>query len=286
MRRTLSGSICALVFALTVGPVGPAHARNLDFTATLSIEVDSLPAATFHASGTADSQGSGGSFTLPANLFSGTVSLPPSVFTGMPQIKGLKVVVAGNGPGGFEPDFSPPDLHPDAVWLEGGGVGGAMALDGDMGINVLMLFTANYPLSAVGAGSTASSMQGALVNGVTGTQWTTRQAAVLGEPWITGQGAVFSQVLLTTSGNDQRTSMGAGPITLVSPVRIHSIADGHVAAIARLTVVFEEPVVESEEPEVTWSMSGYSACGLLGIEPLLALVALRKRKTRAAAASQ
>ena len=164
-----------LAAGLLLGPAPAAHAATLPFTASLSITIGALPGATFSASGTAVSNGAGMLFTLPSNVFSGMAVFTYNLVTGVPQISGVRVTVTGNAPGSFAPGFAPPNFHPTVarcigpdmagactgpstpgVLLAGGGVGGAMQVQGVAGVNILLLFSLSIPLSKVGSGTTTT----------------------------------------------------------------------------------------------------------------------------------
>ena len=232
----------------------PSHAATLPFTATLSLQIGTLPGAVFTGSGVAQSMGLGNSFTLPANVFSGSISFTKALFTGVPLISGLKVNVTGNAAGSFNPGFTPPLLHPTALWpgsppvftsgvtLAGGGIGGAMAVGGSAGVNVLMLATLPVPLTVLGTGSTIFTNAGAVSIQVIATQWTTGPAKALYATAYTFHGPMSgtftSFVDLTMTGSDNRTPGGQGTVTLVSPVKVLTNVSGNLAVVARLTVNF------------------------------------------------
>ena len=219
-----------------------ARAATLPFTATLTVQVSSLPPTIFTGSGTAVSNGLGGRLTIPSNVFTGTVSFPSSLFTGVSLISGVRVSLAGNGFGSFNPGFSPTPLHPADVALARGGVGGSMAIQGSAAVNVLMLFSLNIPLSKVGSGSSTAVVSGGLAITVAATRWSAGSGRIYDVTFSTHVPNSASTELAGTSttvpGSDSRTAGGAGRVTLVSPVRVATSAAGDLPVVAWLTVNF------------------------------------------------
>ena len=231
----------------------PASAATLPFTATLSVQVGTLPGAVFTGSGVAQSNGLGGSFTLPSNFLSGSVVFPASL-VGVPGIYKIIVTVTGNGAGSFNPSFSPPLLHSyvnrlggskltPGVSMAGGGIGGAMPIAGGAGVNLFGAATAPIPLSVVGSGSTALTNYAGIIFQVVASQWTTGVARMLaateGTYHLPNSVSVMISVTVTTTGSDARTPGGRGTVTLVSPVKVmQNLGEPNLAAVTRLTVNF------------------------------------------------
>ena len=235
---------CALAF----GNAEPARAATLPFTATLSVTVGALPGASFTATGVAVTNGPGGSLTLPASLFAGSAVFTIGLFTGVPQISGLKVTVSGNQTGSFNPSFSPPNAYTAYVSLAGGGVGGPLQLYGAVGVNILQLFSIPIPISGVGMGTPVQVVQGGIVITVVPTQWTTGMGYVKSVTLTTVSPHLPSSTTLpgtwsfigttTITGSDARTPGGAGNVTLVSPVRVATNVAGVVPVLATLAINF------------------------------------------------
>ena len=247
MRRLLLPCLLASFALLAAAP--PARAATLPFTATLSIQVGSLPGAVFTGSGTAVSNGIGTTFTLPSGLFAGGVTFPASLFTGVPQISGVKVVLTGNGSGSFNPTFVPPSLHTTHVGFAGGGVGGPMQVFGTAGVNVLQLFSLSIPLSKLGLGSSVTAYLGAIAVTAFATQWTTGMAYVRGVPITLVSPHLPTSTTLpgtwtlpsattTLTGSDARSAGGAGSVTLVSPVKAQTNVAGNFPVFVILSVNF------------------------------------------------
>lgn len=234
------GRIARLVVGLSLlaAAVSPASAATLPFTATLSVTFGTLPAATFSASGTAFTAGAGGALTLPGNLFIGTVTLPTSALT-TPLFRALKLTLTGNAPGSFNPSIvlAQPHYYAGSGLYMGGtgyglGFGGPMQLYAQAVGNVLSILTLTIPLSRVGAGSSAQNSSGTIGVTVLAEQWTIFSAWVAER--VTGSWSV------AMTGSDGRTASGAGPVTLVSPVKIITTGTGQpaLAAFATVTVNF------------------------------------------------
>ena len=246
MRKLL---LALAAFSLIAVAGAPARAATLPFTAALNITISALPGATFFGAGTAVTNGQGNSFTLPSSVFTGTVVFTTGLFTGVPQISGVKVVASGNAAGAFNPSFAPPSLHTTDVGLQGGNIGGKMQLLGNAGVNVLQLFSLNIPLTNLGSGSSVGIVAGGIVITAVATQWTTGMAYVRGVT-LSLQSAYhlatsaslptgFEFVGTTTiTGSDSRTAGGAGQVTLVSPVRAITNVAGSLPVFATIVINF------------------------------------------------
>ena len=237
-----SGFLTCICVPLALAAV-PAHGASLPFTATLNVGISTLPAATFHASGTAVSDGFGQKFTVPLNAFVGTVVFSSGLFTGVPQISGLKVTATGNVSGSFLPSFSPPAIHPTHVGLAGSGVGGLMQIKGAAGVNVLLFFSLAIPLTKLGLGSTATAYLGAVKITPVATQWTTGKAYVRGittDVHLSNSASLMdvTGVTVTRTGSDSRTAGGRGQVTLVSPVKAITSVAGSLPVFATVVVNF------------------------------------------------
>ena len=248
MRRILflfSASVSCL--ALVVAS-SPARAATLPFTAVLTIQVGDLPAAAFTGSGVALSNGLGGIFTLPSNIFSGSSVFPISVLpTTVMYISQFKIVVSGNTAGSFNPSFSPPLLHTKvplfgdtammraAVSLSGGGVGGPMQIGGAAFVNILGFTSVAIPLSNLGVGSTTLATAGAIQIQPVATQWSTGRGKMFG----VGPSIYYTPHAYIT-GSDMRTAGGAGQVTLITPVKVFTAnaGVGHLPVFTRLQVTF------------------------------------------------
>jgi hypothetical protein len=185
-------------------------------TGSLSILVGGLPPLGVSASGTGTS--TTGGVTLPASVFATTGASVPGTTPFVTRV----IVTAANRAGAF----TGTPLH------------GAMGVQG----RVRLLrggFTAfSIPLTASGTrgvglgGAPIQSGTSASLLSIAGGSWTT------GPVTLTGIGAASNLRTVALTGSDQRTAMGAGTLTLVTPIRITHSALGSVAAFGVLQLTF------------------------------------------------
>jgi hypothetical protein len=189
----------------------------------------------------------GGNFVLPAGTFTGTESLPTSLFTGVALIVGAAIGNVSNGAGAFAAAGGPVD--PGGPFAgAGGGFGGFGGLDGTFFLNVGHVFNLSVPLDPVGAGGTAVNAAGTLLVTVFGTGWTTGTVAVTGITTETPGGVVVNTV--TLAGYDNRTPghrgtpAHGGSLLLVSPFKVITNATGNLVMLGKQTLHFEGELPE------------------------------------------
>jgi hypothetical protein len=209
---------------------------------TLTVSVWSLPTVSIpqNVAALPILVSSGGGFTEPGNLFTGTVMLPSSMFTGVPLVNGFTVALFGHASKYIAP--SAPGGSRTGIQRPGGGLGGSGPLSGRALINVLALFNLVVPLFPVGDtyGSSISNQAGIMVT-VLGTAWTTGNVTLTG---LSGSTPGQNTVTFDALGFDNRTPGHAGVLQLVSPFKVVDGVAGAQPGYALQTLTFAAQVPE------------------------------------------
>ena len=241
MQRRSGATLLATV--LCVGLANPAEGALLTLAgSTLTVSVWNLPTVSFpqNVAAVPISVSSAGGFTEPAGIFTGTVMLPSSMFTGVPLVNGFTVALLGHAPKYIAPGA--PGGSRTGIQRPGGGVGGPGPLSGRALINVLALFNLVVPLFPVGDtyGSSISNQYGIMVT-VLGTDWTTGNVTLTG---LSGTAPSQNTVTFDSLGFDHRTPGHAGVLQLVSPFKVVDGAAGANPGYAIQTLTFAAQVPE------------------------------------------
>jgi hypothetical protein len=242
------------VAAMVAGTAGAAFAAPGDFTASLTVQVGTLPPVTASGSGSGTSAGAGGTATIPANTFSVFASAPIS-----PPLLSLLFgfVVGAPGQTGMVAPFAP-------------GSSNALAFNGStgtMGLNASAYLlnkagkaVAGIPLGIIGVGGTTTF---SVLGLVTGTIFANPYQ--LGMVTISGQLPPDPAVVLMGTGVDARTANGGGTLTLVSPTNVSLGPLGNLPALATLVINYElNPTPVIPEPG-TVLLLGAGIAGLAAI---------------------
>lgn len=195
-----------LASAASAGPVA----------GTLSVILGGLPPVTISGSGSGSSTGSGA--TLSASVFAATTTVPGTT----PIVTALRITAA-NATGSFSgAPLQGAMAIRGAARLRNGGFTAftvPLTLDGTRGVGL-----GGAPIFA---GTSASPLT------LTGGLWSA------GLVQVTGVGTPGNPLTVSLAGSDQRTAMGAGTLTLVTPMRIRNAALGvTVAGFGVLTLSF------------------------------------------------
>jgi hypothetical protein len=206
---------------------------------TLDIAIGGLPKVTFsqNVSAIPISVSSGGGFTEPASIFTGSVMFPTSLFTGVPRFDGFTFASVANQAKSIAPG-APPGTHTQHIVRAGGGFGGPGRLTGTVFANVLNLFNLAVPLWRIGNTGYRYYASGCgpncIVDSMFATGWTTGPVTVTG--LTTGlAGNMINTV--TFSGYDNRTPNHKGVIQLISPFKVVWAA-GNLPGVAVQTLTF------------------------------------------------
>ena len=231
-RRARDAARCAL--ALGAALLLAAGAAAGPVTGNLSVILGGLPPIGVSGSGSGTSSTAG--VTLSASVFSANTTVPGTAFITAVHL------TAVNGAGAF----TGATLHgPMAVRgtarLRNGGVTAftiPLTLSGTRGVGL-----GGAPIR-VGTGSTALTLSAG--------EWST------GLVQVTGIGTPGSLRTVSLAGSDARTAMGAGTLTLVTPMRISTPSLGSFAGfgVMRLTFV--------PEPSALATLLAAGAFALLG----------------------
>jgi hypothetical protein len=201
---------------------------------SLGISIGSLPPAGFALNVSAvplSVSSGGGSFTEPASLFTGTLDLPTSLFTGVPLINDLTLANVANSTK-FVAQGAVGGGHAGGVLRAGGGLGGPGPLGGTVFLNVLALVNMAILLSPVGnTGDSTVLSAGSLLITLVGTGWTTAAVTLTG---VTTAGVNT----VTFAGYDNRTPGHVGVVQLVSPFKVITNAAGNLPGFALQTLTF------------------------------------------------
>ena len=219
-----AGAALLLASGAAAGPV----------SGSLSVILGGLPPISVNGSGMGTSAASG--VTLSASVFSANTTVPGTAFITEVQLTAL------NGAGAF----TGATLHgPMAVRgnarLRNGGVTAftiPLTVNGTRGVGL-----GGAPIQ-VGAGSTALTLSAG--------EWST------GLVQVTGVGTPGSLRTVTLAGSDARTAMGAGTLTLVTPMRISTPTLGSFAGFGVLRLTFVP------EPSTLALLLAASSLALLG----------------------
>jgi hypothetical protein len=221
MRRLCPASLAgAIAFSIAAS----AQAATLQLGGTLSLTVGALPPVSLPSNGATPISSGSGHFTEPASFFGpATVTLPKSLFTGVPQISGLTLQNFGNST----------KIFSGAGTATGG-------LSGTAIVTVLQSLNLSIPLGIVGvAGGIVQAGAGALQITVIGQNWTTGVAVIAGITTTTPATNVINTVSVT--GSDNRTPGHGGTITLVSGFKVITNATGRLPGFAVQTLALPEP---------------------------------------------
>jgi len=234
-----------ILAAIALATVAPrvADAALLTLTgSTLTVSVWNLPTVSIpqNVAAVPVLVSSGGGFTEPGDIFTGTVMLPSSMFTGVPLVNGFTVALLGNLPKYIAP--GEPGGSRTGIRRPGGGLGGSGPLSGRAFINVLALFNLVVPLFPVGDtyGSSISN-QGYVSVTVLGTAWTTGNVTLTG---LSGSTPSQNTVTFDALGFDHRTPGHAGVLQLVSPFKVVDGVAGGQPGYALQTLTFSTQVPE------------------------------------------
>jgi hypothetical protein len=185
----------------------------------------------------------GGGFTEPAGIFTGSVAIPTSLFTGVPLVIDLDVRIS-NGTKAIAPGAVGGGHATGAgIRRAGGGLGGLGTLAGTAIFNALGLFNIDLPLAPIGStGGMADEAAPSFFATVLGTGWTTGAVTLTGLTTETPGGANINTV--TFAGYDNRTPAHRGVVQLVSPFKTMTTNTGNIASVALQTLTFEGAVPE------------------------------------------
>jgi hypothetical protein len=242
MSRRITVGVAVALFLVALA--GPAGATLVTLTgSTLTVAVGALPPVAFpqNVAGVPIAVSSGGGFTEPAGIFTGSVMLPTSLFTGVPLIHGFTVAGMSNAAKQIAPGAPAGVGNPYfGVHRAGGGLGGPGRLTGRAIVNVLALFNLNVPLFPVGYTDDYSTSSGPGPTGgglvtVFGTGWTTGDVTLTG---VTTGPTPINTVTFQAHGFDQRTPGHAGVLHLVSPFKVVSHAVGNLPGYALQSLTF------------------------------------------------
>ncbi len=206
---------CAL--ALSAALLLAAGAAAGPVTGNLSVILGGLPPIGVSGSGSGTSSTAG--VTLSASVFSANTTVPGTAFITAIQL------TAVNGAGAFTgATLHGPMAVRGAARLHNGGATAftiPLTLSGTRGVGL-----GGAPIH-VGTGSTALTLSAG--------EWST------GLVQVTGIGTPGSLRTVSLAGSDARTAMGAGTLTLVTPMRISTPSLGSFAGfgVMRLTFVPE-----------------------------------------------
>jgi hypothetical protein len=244
-----------LAAALALGVSGGAGAAELTLTGgVLGISIGALPPITFGCKNntvptdpvcptpivlTVTNPGAGGGFTEPADVFTGSVMLPTSLFTGVALIDGLTIGNFANSQKTIGTDGAA-GPRTTSVIRAGGNLGGPGALAGGAFVNVLGLFNLAVPLNVIGnTNASTAVVAGSLSVTVAGTGWTTGAITISN---ITTE-PVPEQVenTVTNAGYDNRNGNGTGIVQLISAFHVTTNAAGNLPGLATQTLTFSAP---------------------------------------------
>jgi hypothetical protein len=222
----------AFVLGIAAFAAGPAGAAPFAFTATMAVQIGSLPQVTAMGSGIGSSVG-GGIGTIPADVFAiqTTAPLDPPILV----VDGFGFGAPGKPVGLSVPGASVPLSAGTNKALSFSGVTGTMSLNASAYLltNGAHTAAAAIPLAIIGQGGTVMfDVLGMLVMGT-----------LFANPYqlgmVTLMGGAFWQNGPTTvvaTGFDNRTANGQGVLQLVSPTSVGLGALGALASVATLTI--------------------------------------------------
>jgi hypothetical protein len=242
MRRVLRfASPFLATLAILIPWAAPAAILQLTH-AELSVRFEAFPGWELGASAApliGVSSGAG-AFTLPADLLTGTVTVPSSLLTDISLISHLTLVLTGHAPiavaTGAAGGGHPPQV---GIHRPGGGLGGEGLLHGAALLNIVGLFNLTIPLWIGENGAQRTATNGGMMIQVYGTGWTTGAVEVRGITATTPGTSLVNTV--TFVGSDARTPGHAGQVLLVSPFKAVSGAFGNLPGVATLTLSFAVP---------------------------------------------
>ena len=216
--RKLIGLLAAA--ALVLGAAGQASAATSNGTGVLNLGVSALPAITVIGDD-ATATNIGGVTTVGNFDFGPTnVTIPKSLFTGVPSISGLTVVSLGAA-------------GASNIVV---GAAGQGPLAGTAIVNVLQFAGLPVPLSVVGvSGASATAALGAIAITVTGNGWTTGVAVLTGITTGTPNGGNTNTVSMSGARN---TVGDVGQVVLVTPAKAITSVAGTLPLFATITLNF------------------------------------------------
>jgi hypothetical protein len=235
--RKLFMLFAAAVLALGLSAQAGAATLTLTSGSTLGLGIGALPPVPFVAgSNTQINVSSGdGAFTLPPNVFQGTVALPTQLFTAVSLISGLTIALNGHA----AIPLAQGNAGGSNVGINraGGGLGGQGSIDGTAIVNVLFLFNLDVPLNAVGAnGGFVTAASGGIAITAYGTGWTTGVVQLTGI--TTDTPGTLAVNTVTYAGFDDRTAGHNGQVQIISPFRAVTNVAGNLPGIAVMTLNF------------------------------------------------
>jgi hypothetical protein len=224
-----------LVLGVAALAAGSAGAAATSFTATLAVQVGSLPPVAAYGSGTGTFAGVGGPASIPGGVFSIHTSAP--IDPPLLVIDGFAV-----GAPGFPTGATAPVAPGTNKALAFGGVTGTMGLNAaaylltGVAASPPGFVAAAIPLGIIGVGGTL--MFNALGMLIMGT--------IVANPYQLGMVTVMGALqgvpsTIVATGFDNRTAGGVGTLQLVSPTSVGLGALGSLASISTLTFSTPEP---------------------------------------------
>jgi hypothetical protein len=235
LRPWLAAAACFSILAFA----GTAGARPGTFTATIAVQVGSLPPVAATGSGTGTSVSVGGAASIPGGVFSIVTTAP--IDPPLLVIDGFGVGAPGQVGTGQLP-FAP-GTNKALSW---NGVTGTMGLDLSAylitgysnGAGTNPNNQAAIPLKIVGVGGTQKfvALGGLVMGTIKANPYQLGMVTVMG-----ALNGVPSTVMGT--GFDNRTINGEGTIQLVSPTMVSLGALGTLAALTTLTAGLFTPIV-------------------------------------------
>ena len=248
LSRALTGSVLSAFVAL--GTVPASAAMFSDTTASLAVQIATLPSPTMMGTGSASSDGGPGSMhTVPAGILAlatgVTLPIVPS-FVGLAKASLPAGVNAG--PGSFNPNGVMP-VNGAALFFKAGG-GGAVG---------------SVPLAPLGGGATTMFSIDVLQGTLQGATW--QGAGTLGPQVLSAMSAAVAiPITVTATAYDNRTSNGGGMVQLIAPATGELGGFGSIPTFGVLTLNYVP------EP-------GVMALGLVGATVLIAAGRRKLRKS-------
>jgi hypothetical protein len=204
-----------VLIALALCVAGPAGAALLPLQATYGISFAGLPTLSVSGSGIGNSNGLGGSSSIPAGIFAGNAATYVPVAPTFVGLTNLSIPANSvNNPG---QTFN---------------LGGGMGLSGSLVFN----YTGGIALFPFGGGGTAMAINGSIPFKSVGGVWQYDAAKV-----FTAMGAALANaVSATATAFDNRTAAGQGTVQLVASgyVLVSNGALGNIPVLSTLTLTY------------------------------------------------